>query len=92
MSKIDIGKKAPPFTLEGTGGNLVARRTPEGTAVVIYFYPRDNTPGCTQEGLDFAALNAQFKKAKARDVRHLRRTASRRTRNSRQKWPFRSNC
>src|ERR1700722_12581668 len=34
-------------------------------AVVIYFYPRDNTSGCTQEGLDFAALNPQFKKAKA---------------------------
>jgi peroxiredoxin Q/BCP len=32
---------------------------------VIYFYPRDNTSGCTQEGLDFAALNGQFKKAKA---------------------------
>ena len=33
--------------------------------MVIYFYPRDNTSGCTQEGLDFSARNAQFKKAKA---------------------------
>jgi thioredoxin-dependent peroxiredoxin len=64
MSKIDIGKKAPPFTLEGTAGSW-SLEDAKGTAVVIYFYPRDNTSGCTQEGLDFAALNAQFKKAKS---------------------------
>src|ERR1700727_814580 len=62
MSKIDIGKKAPPFTLEGTAGTW-SLEDAKGTAVVIYFYPRDNTSGCTQEGLDFAALN--FKKFKA---------------------------
>ena len=39
-----------------------------GGAVVIYFYPRDNTPGCTQEGEAFAAAYAQFKKAKANIV------------------------
>ena len=64
MSKIEIGKKAPPFSLEGTGGTW-SLESGKGTAVVIYFYPRDNTSGCTQEGLDFAALNAQFKRAKA---------------------------
>ena len=64
MSKIDIGKKAPPFTLEGTGGSW-SLSDAAGGAVVIYFYPRDNTPGCTQEGADFAAAHAQFKKAKA---------------------------
>jgi thioredoxin-dependent peroxiredoxin len=64
MSKIEIGKKAPPFTLEGTGGTWSLEHG-KGAAVVIYFYPRDNTSGCTQEGLDFAALNAQFKKSKA---------------------------
>jgi thioredoxin-dependent peroxiredoxin len=64
MSKIEIGKKAPPFTLEGTGGTW-SLEDAKGSAVVIYFYPRDNTSGCTQEGLDFAALNAQFKKSKA---------------------------
>jgi peroxiredoxin Q/BCP len=64
MSKIDIGKKAPQFTLEGTAGSW-SLEDAKGTAVVIYFYPRDNTAGCTQEGLDFAALNAQFKKTKA---------------------------
>jgi peroxiredoxin Q/BCP len=63
MSKIEIGKQAPAFTLEGTGGTW-SLADAKGTAVVIYFYPRDNTSGCTQEGLDFAALNAQFKKSK----------------------------
>lgn len=64
MSKIEIGKQAPPFTLEGTGGTW-SLEDGKGSAVIIYFYPRDNTSGCTQEGLDFAALNAQFKKSKA---------------------------
>lgn len=64
MSKTEIGKKAPPFTLEGTGGSW-SLEDGKGSAVIIYFYPRDNTSGCTQEGLDFAALNAQFKKSKA---------------------------
>jgi peroxiredoxin Q/BCP len=64
MSKIDIGKKAPPFTLDGTAGSW-SLDDAKATAVVVYFYPRDNTSGCTQEGLEFAALNAQFKKSKA---------------------------
>ena len=64
MSKIEIGKKAPSFALDGTAGSW-SLEDGKGTAVVIYFYPRDNTSGCTQEGLDFAALNAQFKKSKA---------------------------
>ena len=63
MSKIEIGKKAPQFTLEGTGGTW-SLEDAKGVGVVIYFYPKDNTSGCTQEGLDFAALHAQFKKSK----------------------------
>jgi peroxiredoxin Q/BCP len=64
MSNIAIGKKAPQFTLEGTGGSW-SSSDGTGSAVVLYFYPRDNTPGCTQEGADFAAAYPQFKKAKA---------------------------
>jgi len=64
MSTIEIGKKAPQFTLEGTGGGW-SLSDAAGSAVVIYFYPRDNTPGCTQEGADFGAAHAQIKKAKA---------------------------
>jgi peroxiredoxin Q/BCP len=62
MGKIDIGRKAPQFTLDGTGGSWSLSAA--GTAVVVYYYPRDNTPGCTQEGEDFAAAHAQFKRAK----------------------------
>jgi len=64
MSKIDIGKKAPQFTLEGTAGSW-SLGDAAGSTVIIYFYPRDNTPGCTQEGEAFGALFAKFKKAKA---------------------------
>jgi thioredoxin-dependent peroxiredoxin len=64
MSTIEVGKKAPAFSLDGTGGKW-SLKDADGAAVVLYFYPKDNTSGCTQEGLDFAALNSQFKKAKA---------------------------
>jgi peroxiredoxin Q/BCP len=63
MSKIEVGKKAPRFALDGTGGAW-SLEDAAGTNVVIYFYPRDNTPGCTQEGASLAAHHAQFKKAK----------------------------
>jgi len=63
MSKIEIGKKAPAFTLDGTAGKWRLADA-AGGPVLIYFYPRDNTPGCTQEGEAFAARYAEFKKAK----------------------------
>ncbi len=63
MSKIEVGKKAPNFTLQGTGGSWSPAEA-AGGPVVLYFYPRDNTPGCTQEGESFAAAFQQFKKLK----------------------------
>ena len=88
MSKIAVGKKAPAFTLEGTAGNGRSRMPP-AQRVVIYFYPRDNTPGCTQEGQSFAAaFMPQFKKLEGLDRRDLARTPCRRTRNSRSKMGF----
>jgi peroxiredoxin Q/BCP len=63
MSKITVGKKAPDFSLDGTGGEWSLHGA-VGSPVVLYFYPRDNTPGCTQEGESFTAAHAQFKKAK----------------------------
>jgi len=63
MSKIEVGKKAPDFTLEGTAGTW-SLKAAAGKHVVIYFYPRDNTPGCTQEGEAFTAHHAEFMKAK----------------------------
>jgi thioredoxin-dependent peroxiredoxin len=64
MAKIKIGNKAPAFTLQGTAGEWSLAEQ-SGSAVVIYFYPKDNTPGCTDEGRQFAALHKEFKKAKA---------------------------
>ena len=63
MSKIEPGKKAPPFTIEGTNGRW-SLEDARGDPVVIYFYPRDNTPGCTQEGESFTSHHNQFKKSK----------------------------
>ncbi len=59
---VAIDSKVPDFTAAATGGDftLSAQR---GKTVVLYFYPKDNTPGCTTEGQDFAAANAKFKKA-----------------------------
>ena len=62
MSKIEIGKKAPAFSLEGSDGKWSLKDA--SGPVVLYFYPKDNTSGCTQEGVDFSGLHAQFKKAK----------------------------
>ena len=63
MSKIETGKKAPLFTLTGTGGDW-SLKDAVGQPVVMYFYPRDNTPGCTLEGESFSSHFAGFKKAK----------------------------
>ncbi len=62
MSKVEIGKKAPPFSLEGTAGTWSSKDAAGGN-LVVYFYPRDNTPGCTKEGEGFMAAHAKFKKA-----------------------------
>ncbi len=48
------------FELPGTGGTLFRPADYRGQCVVLYFYPKDNTPGCTAEGQDFAALHPQF--------------------------------
>ena len=63
MSKIEIGRKAPAFALDGTAGRW--RLADVGRHVVVYFYPRDNTPGCTQEGVAFGAEYPKFKRAGA---------------------------
>jgi thioredoxin-dependent peroxiredoxin len=64
MSKVETGKQAPPFTLTGTSGEW-SLKDAAGKCVVMYFYPRDNTPGCTTEGENFAAAFAKFRKANA---------------------------
>lgn len=54
------GKKAPAFTLEGSDGKMHSLKDYAGKKVVIYFYPRDNTPGCTKEACAFRDLNPQI--------------------------------
>lgn len=61
-SKLSIGKQVPAFSLPATGGKTVSTTMLKGKVTVLYFYPRDATPGCTTEGHDFSKLNAQFKK------------------------------
>lgn len=61
---IDIGGKAPDFDLETDTGR-VSLAALKGKTVVLYFYPKDDTPGCTNEGKDFSALKPRFDKAGA---------------------------
>jgi peroxiredoxin Q/BCP len=53
---IEEGKPAPPFTLQDTDGKAVALQDLRGKNVVVYFYPRDDTPGCTKESCGFRDL------------------------------------
>ncbi len=62
MSKVTVGKPAPDFALPATGGNTLKLSEFKGGNVVLYFYPRDNTPGCTLEGQNFRDEQAKFKK------------------------------
>ncbi|MDH5797654.1 MAG: thioredoxin-dependent thiol peroxidase [Paracoccaceae bacterium] len=60
---IQEGQIAPDFTLPRDGGEEISLSSFKGQNVVLYFYPKDNTPGCTTEALDFTALGAEFKAA-----------------------------
>lgn len=60
-----VGKKAPSFKLPSTGGETVSLSALKGKKVVLYFYPRDATPGCTVEGHDFSKLKEKFEEAGA---------------------------
>ena len=63
MPKVEPGAKVPPFSLPATGGGTWRLEDAAGRALVIYFYPKDMTSGCTRESQDFRDLNAAFRKA-----------------------------
>jgi len=56
------GTQAPDFTLSDKDGNAVTLSSFRGKKVVLYFYPKDNTPGCTRQACAFAAVYGKFKK------------------------------
>lgn len=59
---LNIGDKAPEFTLEDKDGKAVSLSDFAGKKVVLYFYPKDNTPGCTRQACAFAGLYGEFQK------------------------------
>ncbi len=61
---IAVDQPVPDFTAPATGGDFTLSSL-KGKKVVLYFYPKDNTPGCTREGMEFRDLFAKFKKAGA---------------------------
>lgn len=62
---LEIGKKAPAFTLPDKDGNMVSLSDFAGKKVVLYFYPKDSTPGCTKQACAFAGAYDGFR---ARDI------------------------
>lgn len=64
-AKIEIGKKVPNFKVPSSSGEDFELSSLKGKKVVLYFYPKDNTPGCTIQSNEFNALLGQFKKQNA---------------------------
>lgn len=58
---IEVGKPAPDFTLPDMEGNSHSLSDFRGEKVILYFYPKDNTPGCTRQACAFRDANAQLK-------------------------------
>ena len=58
---LEAGMKAPDFTLNDASGRAVSLSDLRGKKVVLYFYPKDNTPGCTRQACAFAGAYSQFK-------------------------------
>ncbi len=60
MSNLTIGSPAPDFTAQDQNGNTHSLADYAGKTVVLYFYPKDDTPGCTKEACSFQDLSAQY--------------------------------
>lgn len=63
MSNVSLGKKVPEFSATATSDQTIRLKDLKGRKIVLYFYPRDSTPGCTTEGQDFRDHFAEFQKA-----------------------------
>jgi len=64
MSAPKLNRVVPDFSAEATGNKKIRLKELRGQNVVIYFYPKDSTPGCTTEGRDFGQLHARFRRQK----------------------------
>jgi len=64
MTSVAVGKKLPAFSGVATGGGKIGSKDLKGKPYVLYFYPRDNTPGCTVESKDFRDLYPKFRRRK----------------------------
>jgi len=65
MSHVILNKKVPAFSSLATGDKTISLKDLKDKKVVLYFYPKDNTPGCTTEGQNFRDNHAKFKRAGA---------------------------
>jgi len=65
MTELSPGQDAPQFELPRDGGGKLTLSALRGKAVVLYFYPKDDTSGCTAEAIDFSAFKPDFEKAGA---------------------------
>ena len=87
MTTATIGKNLSDFSSTATSGQTVTLASLKGKAAVIYFYPKDNTPGCTQEGQDFRDHYAEFQKLNA-DIYGVSRDSLKAHENFRAKFEF----
>lgn len=60
MSDLKVGDQAPDFELDGDGGSKISLSAFRGSPMVVYFYPKDDTPGCTKEAIAFSGLEPEF--------------------------------
>jgi len=84
---VSVGKRVENFTLAATGAQNLSLRSFRGRSLIIYFYPKDNTSGCTREGQDFRDLYAQFTAA-GTDILGVSRDSVRTHENFRNKHKF----
>ncbi len=68
MTILDIGSTPPDFTLPRDGGGTITLSQLRGRPVILYFYPKDDTSGCTQEAIEFSGLRPQFEKLGAKVI------------------------
>ena len=60
MASVEVGKKIPKIALPATGDQIISLSDYKGRAIVLYFYPKDSTPGCTTESIDFTESHNDF--------------------------------